>query len=157
MLLAASLLVTDGKLPVKVALSKAGFTSEEIAKEKKQRQARRRRDFLLRKNVTTKRKGRRTMSTSTLPPRTANVNTDQDETKSINVNRHNEDSQKSHDTSRLDALIFACSMQKPISLPHQLSSSPPSRLSAIQKTSTNSSSPLISTSSTASNHAFTSI
>jgi hypothetical protein len=132
MLYAASLLAsTDGKIPVKVALSRAGFSAEEIAKEKKQRQARRRRDFLLKKRAMKKIKGRRAMTTLplSLPRSVADV------TRTIDLQEQQEQEQESanvmstpssfeydmdshqeviHDTSRLDALILACSMQQPI-------------------------------------------
>ena len=132
MLLAASLLVTDGKLPVKVALSKAGFSALEIAKEKKQRQVRRRRDFLLKKKVTTKVKGRRAMTTlpRSLPRKLNNANQgvsniiNQNEIDSNITETYSSYPKTVNDSSRLDALIFACSMQKPIaaSLPPILSS-----------------------------------
>ena len=111
MLLAASMLVTDGNLPVKVALSKAGFTAEEIAKEKKQRQVRRRRDFLLKKKAIGKLKGRRAM---TKLPRAI--------PSSQKLKREGETQQTCYDTSRMDALIFACSMQTPISESSPMSS-----------------------------------
>ncbi len=132
MLIAASLLVTDKTLSVKGALSKAGFSAEEIAKEKKQRQARRRRDFLLKKKATTKIKGRRSMST--LPQTMSNAQkinynnqqTKRDEKFMNNRYNHNEmiaskndgrASSNEESASRMDALLFACSMQEPLSEP----------------------------------------
>ncbi len=135
MLYAASLLAsTDGKIPVKVALSRAGFSAEEIAKEKKQRQARRRRDFLLKKREMKKIKGRRAMTTLplSLPRSLADVTStcsidhqqqEQQEQEPANIIstpssfEYDMDSHQEviHDTSRLDALILACSMQQPIS------------------------------------------
>ena len=124
MLLAASLLASNDKnIPVKVALSRAGFTAEEIAKEKKQRQARRRRDFLLKKKATTKIKGRRSMTT--LPrslPRNHSTQGSRRELQSVmnssptikSCNTNNLE-QSSQDTSRMDALVFACSIEKSIS------------------------------------------
>lgn len=136
MLYAASLLAsTEGKIPVKVALSRAGFSAEEIAKEKKQRQARRRRDFLLKKRAMKKIKGRRAMTTLplSLPRSLADVTSTSTSTSTIDLQQQEQepanvistpssfeyemDSHEEviHDTSRLDALILACSMQQPIS------------------------------------------
>ncbi len=153
MLIAASLLVTDKTLSVKGALSKAGFSAEEIAKEKKQRQARRRRDFLLKKKATTKIKGKRTMST--LPKSmedTQKINYNNQKSKRnahVMINRKNnavdsagnnilnEQPNEEEDTSRMDALIFACSMQESLSAPFQ--STTDSNVSIESSTSTASS------------------
>lgn len=165
-MLHAATLLASSDIPVKVALSRAGFSAEEIAKEKKQRQARRRRDFLLKKMARTKIKGRRSMATlpQSLPRQLIRIdkrmnvpmnmslnvvpvvesqrqkmnsfnNVDNNHTYenrdevdvnvAINSNCNSasssddddddETQRQGPDTSRLDALIFACSMQEPLS------------------------------------------
>lgn len=108
MLYAASILASsDGKIPVKVALSRAGFSAEEIAKEKKQRQARRRRDFLLKKRAMTKIKGRRTMSTL---PRSLPSNHPTEVYKKSASNNHSTNHNEQYETT--SSQPFPCHVSK---------------------------------------------